>query len=47
MEMTSAENVWYVLMCIPFDAGYFAKIPAARAISQIPYFEELAGRQTT
>jgi hypothetical protein len=29
---TSAEKFWYVLMCIYFGAGYFAKIPAKAAL---------------
>jgi hypothetical protein len=34
-EMTGAEKFWYVLMCIPFGAGYFAKIPVAKAITEM------------
>jgi hypothetical protein len=30
--LTTAEGFWYVLMCIGFGAGYFAKIPAKRAL---------------
>jgi hypothetical protein len=30
--LTTWEGVWYVLMCIGFAAGYFAKVPAKRAL---------------
>ncbi len=26
-QMTAAEQFWYVLMCVGFGAGYFAKLP--------------------
>jgi hypothetical protein len=29
---TAAEQFWYVLMCIPMGAAYFAKIPAKKAL---------------
>jgi hypothetical protein len=29
---TGAEKFWYVLMCISFGAGYFAKIPTKAAL---------------
>ena len=32
VTMTSAENFWYVLSCISFGAGYFLKLPTARAL---------------
>ena len=32
LALTTAEGFWYVLMCIGFGAGYFAKIPAKRAL---------------
>jgi hypothetical protein len=31
--LTAAQRFWYVLSCIPFGAGYFAKIPAKKAMS--------------
>jgi hypothetical protein len=31
--LTAAEKFWYVLMCIGFGAGYFAKIPSKKAMS--------------
>ncbi|MGW4371939.1 hypothetical protein ACWEKT_40665 [Nocardia takedensis] len=30
--LTTWEGFWYVLMCIGFGAGYFAKIPAKKAM---------------
>jgi hypothetical protein len=32
--MTGAGGVWYVLLCIYFGAGYFAKIPVKKAMSE-------------
>jgi hypothetical protein len=31
--LTGAQQVWYVLQCIAFGAGYFAKIPAKKALA--------------
>lgn len=31
--LTAAQQFWYVLSCIPFGAGYFAKIPAKKAMA--------------
>jgi len=31
--LTAAQSFWYVLSCIPFGAGYFAKIPAKKAMA--------------
>ena len=36
-EMTAAEKFWYVMMCIPMGAGYFAKVPVAKAITEMQY----------
>jgi hypothetical protein len=30
--LTSAQEVWYILQCIYFGMGYFAKIPAKKAL---------------
>ncbi|MGH3304624.1 MAG: hypothetical protein ACRDOK_23685 [Streptosporangiaceae bacterium] len=30
--MTSAASFWYILQCIAFGAGYFAKVPAKKAL---------------
>ena len=32
-SLTAAEQFWYVLMCIGFGAGYFAKIPGKKAMA--------------
>ena len=31
--LTTWEGIWYVMQCIAFGAGYFAKIPAKKAMS--------------
>jgi len=31
--LTAAQSFWYVLSCLPFGAGYFAKIPAKKAMA--------------
>jgi hypothetical protein len=33
LNNTSAENIWYALQCIAFGAGYFAKVPMKKALS--------------
>jgi hypothetical protein len=33
MGLTGAQQFWYVLQCIAFGAGYFAKIPAKKALA--------------
>jgi hypothetical protein len=30
--LTTWEGIWYVLQCIAFGAGYFAKIPVKKAL---------------
>jgi hypothetical protein len=35
VSLTAAQQFWYVLMCIGFGAGYLAKIPAKKALSDI------------
>ena len=35
VHMTSSENFWYVVQCIAFGAGYFAKVPVKRALSDM------------
>jgi hypothetical protein len=32
-SLTAAEKFWYVLQCIAMGAGYFAKIPAKKALA--------------
>lgn len=31
--LTTWEGVWYVLQCVAFGAGYLAKVPAKKALS--------------
>ena len=31
--LTGAEHFWYILQCVAFGAGYFAKIPTKKAQS--------------
>jgi hypothetical protein len=33
MGLTGAQQFWYLLQCIAFGAGYFAKIPAKKALA--------------
>jgi len=35
VQMTSAENFWYVVQCLSFGAGYFSKVPVKKALSEI------------
>ena len=37
--LTPAQQFWYVLQCIAFGAGYFAKIPAKRALADFGMVE--------
>jgi hypothetical protein len=32
LVLTTVEGFWYVLMCLGFGLGYFAKIPAKKAL---------------
>jgi hypothetical protein len=37
--LTGAESFWYIAMCIlPPFGGYFAKIPTAKAVSELAQF---------
>jgi hypothetical protein len=35
LRLTAAEKFWYVLQCIGFGAGYFAKSPHKKALSEL------------
>jgi hypothetical protein len=35
LRLTAAEQFWYVLQCIAFGAGYFAKIPVKKALTEV------------
>jgi hypothetical protein len=34
LALTAAESFWYVLQCVAFGAGYFAKVPVKKALSE-------------
>ena len=34
VRLTAAESFWYVLQCIAFGAGYLAKVPVKKALSE-------------
>ncbi|MCW2932754.1 MAG: hypothetical protein JWM19_3716 [Actinomycetia bacterium] len=38
-SLTGAQQFWYVLQCIAFGAGYFAKIPAKKALADFGMVE--------
>ena len=35
LQLTSAEKFWYIVQCINFGAGYLAKVPVKKALSEI------------
>ena len=37
--LTTWEGIWYILMCVWFGAGYFAKIPAKKAMEDFGLVE--------
>jgi hypothetical protein len=34
LSLTGAETFWYILQCIDFGAGYLAKVPMKKALSE-------------
>jgi hypothetical protein len=34
--MTDVSRFWYVLQCVAFGAGYFAKVIHKKALSEMP-----------
>jgi hypothetical protein len=44
--LTSAQQVWYTLQCIYFGMGYFAKIPAKKALQDYGMAELTSAEQT-
>jgi hypothetical protein len=44
-SLTAAEQFWYILMCIGFGAGYFAKIPAKKAMHDFGLAEMTAAEK--
>lgn len=43
--LTTWEGIWYVLMCIGFGAGYFAKVPAKKALHDFGLTEMTGAEQ--
>jgi hypothetical protein len=43
--LTGAQQFWYVLQCIAFGAGYFAKIPAKKALADFGMAELTSAEQ--
>jgi hypothetical protein len=43
--LTAWEGIWYVLMCVAFGAGYFAKIPCKKAMADFGLTEMTGGEQ--
>lgn len=44
-RLTAAESFWYVLQCIAFGAGYFAKVPVKKALSEVGLAEMTGAEQ--
>lgn len=44
--MTGAESFWYVLQCLAFGAGYFAKIPAKKALADYGWTPGMTGAES-
>lgn len=44
-SLTAAEQFWYILMNIGFGAGYFAKIPAKKAMADFGLAEMTAAEK--
>jgi HAMP domain-containing protein len=45
VRLTAAEQFWYVLQCIAFGAGYFAKVPVKKALSEVGLAEMTGAEQ--
>jgi hypothetical protein len=45
LRLTAAEQFWYVLQCIAFGAGYFAKVPVKKALSEVGLAEMTGAEQ--
>ena len=43
--LTAAGAFWYVLQCIAFGAGYFAKVPAKKALQDFGMAQMTAAEQ--
>jgi hypothetical protein len=44
VRLTAAESFWYLLQCIAFGAGYFAKVPVKKALAEVG-LAELTGAE--
>jgi hypothetical protein len=45
VRLTAAEKFWYIFECIPMGAGYFAKVPVKKALSEVGGCELTAAEQ--
>ena len=45
MALTTWEGIWYVVQCIYFGAGYLAKVPAKKAMSDFGLCQMTAAEQ--
>ena len=45
LQLTGAEKFWYVLFCIYFGAGYLAKVPTKKALSEVNLIEMTEGEK--
>lgn len=45
LRLTAAEQFWYVMQCIAFGAGYFAKVPVKKALSEVGLAEMTGAEQ--
>jgi hypothetical protein len=43
LQLTAAEKFWYILLCIDFGAGYIAKVPTKKALSDVGLVEMTSG----
>jgi hypothetical protein len=46
VQLTDAEGIWYVILCIYFGAGYLAKVPVKKALSEVGLVEMTSGEKT-
>ena len=37
--LNDTEGAWYTILCIACGFGYFAKVPVAKAVSEMPQFQ--------
>ena len=46
VQLTGAERFWYVVQCIAFGAGYLAKVPTKKALSEIGAVQMTSAERT-